>query len=778
MREDDQTSAFFVGLYHKLGPGISNVGPYQVLHEIAHGGQGVVYKGIDSRDNSFVAIKRPFQSSGNNHDKLLRGTKLVASLNHPNILPVSSIENQSGNVVIVTPWIDGTPVDVWSKQSSRTITEKIAVFVKICSAVSHAHFRGVIHRDLKPSNILIRENGTPCILDFGIAKSLSNVGNIAQNTSTLIAGDIGYLPPEVLNQTDPPADIRQDVYSLGVLLYLMLVGTHPLDGETASGSFSRVAAGGLFTSNIDRLLPGSLGPIIRKATSLDLNARYSTANELVEDIKDDQKGLPVRAIVHTKRYLLSTYLNRHKKSITVVMMSTITLFFGVQYLNQSTRIARDLRDSNSHTIGVLSELVEALGPTKELGPNANHSSILLYVSNRIENIGIDSDADLMLASASLHASMARSFLQIKRETLGIHHAQESYKIYHQLLGIDSEQTQLAGALVARLHNESLNSTEAESLSRYLIGDVDPEFVGLDKHLLNLAVSLIRQMRLSEARPYLDEFLMRAAGQSEDYAEGLEVSAIYYNNLDQPKLGLRDSKESERIRNSLFGPMDARTITAQLLQVKSLQMLGQFQSERMLLLEILPRIEQAFGSNDPRNFQATAHLAISEMELGHAKEALLRAEKGLAGSIEQTGVHSWLTTQFRFLVARALLKSDRPKEVVDLLEPEIERVNLMANNRVKARHLPRLWVAEAYNDLGMHSHARSTLEPAIVDLRNQLGSSHRLTLQFEYELIRTARETLPEEEFRSKLKALSLQYSEVFGLSHPYTILIINDSSAE
>ncbi len=769
MKIDDRTDAFFVELERAVMPKLTDVGPFRIQREVAHGGQGVVYKGRDRRDGTLVAIKRSYESGGMVYDRLMRGTELASTLDHPFILPITSVEVQSESVWIVTPWIDGKPADVWARSEERTTQAIIDVFIRICSAAAHAHFRGVIHRDLRPSNILIDEDGLPCILDFGIAKRVSALDGGLDTTHTALSGDIRYLPPEVFNRTCSAPDIRQDVYSLGVLLYAMLIGNHPLDGETPKERFARVSAGDLFRTDLDRRLPGSIGAIVRKATSVDLNARYATANELIEDIRADQRGMAVRAVSHTRRYLLSRFVKRNRTMIGVGAAAVLTVVVATGFFSRSARTERELRQANSQTLGVLTSFIDSIGPAKQLGPSMDSSAVLQLVDQRIRALEIGNDPELLMASAELHRSIAFGYIQIGRMDLGLSPAQESYRIYSMLNPQSDVTVQQSGATLARILIGTHHNREAETLTRSLVMDSPPAQIGLDEHLLNLSASLVRQQRMGEVRVYLDEYLSRHARETDEYARGLDVLVIYHNSLGEPGPALQAAREMHEIRRVLYGDADTRVLAAQLLQVKSLQMLGRFEDERAIVLAILPMIERAYGTTDPRYFRAIAHLTISETELGHGASALKRAEYLLAQSAGEFGEQSWNAAQCRFLVAHAMISLDRQREAIELLIPEVDRVLERMSERPRARQQPRYWIARAYNDLGDFDLARAMIEPALVDLQASLGMDHQQALRCEFEYVRATIGLDQEQARRDQLELLVDRFAASFGQDHPMTL---------
>ena len=166
--EDDQ---FYERLIAQSGDSeVGMCGPYKILHEIARGGQGTVYRAIDMQTNAFVALKKSYGVSDGLGARLSRGAELSRLLDHSYILPILETRFEQDSFWIVMPWVDGVSLDVWCTERGSGIDVKLAMFFRICDAIAHAHGRGVIHRDLRPANILVDSRGFPCVLDFGMAK--------------------------------------------------------------------------------------------------------------------------------------------------------------------------------------------------------------------------------------------------------------------------------------------------------------------------------------------------------------------------------------------------------------------------------------------------------------------------------------------------------------------------------------------------------------------------------------------------------------------------------
>ncbi|WP_372370395.1 protein kinase [Candidatus Uabimicrobium sp. HlEnr_7] len=204
----------------------SMLGKYKILRELGRGGMGVVYHAIDTSLNRECALK----VLSNNHnssaavERFFNEARAIAQINHPNIIKIHEIHTQPTHFFAME-YIPGQTLSVYLSTRRFKQNEKLQLFLNICDAISHAHSHKIIHRDLKPDNILIRENGIPVILDFGIAKDSKATSNLTQQGE--IMGTPRYIAPEIV--LEQPVDHRSDIYSLGVILYQMLTGRPPFD---------------------------------------------------------------------------------------------------------------------------------------------------------------------------------------------------------------------------------------------------------------------------------------------------------------------------------------------------------------------------------------------------------------------------------------------------------------------------------------------------------------------------------------------------------------------
>jgi serine/threonine protein kinase len=204
---------------------------YQFLEKLGQGGMGEVYKGRDTRSDTFVAIKQIHSTISNDDtviERFRREGQALTDLNHPNIVKMLDMIEQDGKHYLVTEYISGGDLATALKQRGKlSVEESLKMGLGLADALSRAHQLGIIHRDIKPANVLIAADGSPRLTDFGVAHMESE----ERLTGTGMAlGTLDYLPPEVANGL--AADARADVWAFGVLLYEMLTGQRPFRGST------------------------------------------------------------------------------------------------------------------------------------------------------------------------------------------------------------------------------------------------------------------------------------------------------------------------------------------------------------------------------------------------------------------------------------------------------------------------------------------------------------------------------------------------------------------
>ena len=264
-------------------------GRYEILEPIGFGGMAVVYKARCHRLNRLVAIKilKDELSKDEEFRNRFHGeSQAVAKLNHPNIMSVHDVSTHEGTDYIVMELIDGITLKQYmEKKGTLNWKETLHFSMQIAKALEHAHSQGIVHRDIKPHNVMVLKNGSAKVTDFGIARLMSQ-----SNTLTKEAlGSVHYISPE--QAKGGRVDNRSDLYSLGVVMYEMMTGRAPYDGDSpVAVAIQHINGGAAMPSTLNPNIPGGLEQIIMKCMATDPAQRYSSATALLYDLEELRKN--------------------------------------------------------------------------------------------------------------------------------------------------------------------------------------------------------------------------------------------------------------------------------------------------------------------------------------------------------------------------------------------------------------------------------------------------------------------------------------------------------
>lgn len=356
------------------------VGSYRILQQIGVGGMGEVYRAVrdDDQYQQQVALKlvRAGQDSSIVITRFKNERQILATLEHPNIARLlDGGTTEDGTPYFVMELIDGQPISDYCDAHRLSISDRLALFTQVCAAVQYAHQRLIIHRDLKPGNILVTSEGTPKLLDFGIAKIIG-LHAMAQSTeATLTAFRVltpGYASPEQIK--GQPMTTASDVYSLGVVLYELLAGHSPYrvtkrtaqevahavcddEPEKPSLSIHRVETAGdgipgprsceeLSASRnsspqkLQKQLSGDLDNIVLMALRKEPSRRYASIEQFSQDIRRHLEYVPVMARKDTLRYRASKFVTRHRVSVVASTAAVLALLSGLAIALHEAQVAR------------------------------------------------------------------------------------------------------------------------------------------------------------------------------------------------------------------------------------------------------------------------------------------------------------------------------------------------------------------------------------------------------------------------------------------------------
>jgi len=291
-------------------PSGARLGRFEIRERLGVGGMGEVYLARDLTLDRHVALKILPEDVAANERRMSRfvlEAKAASALNHPNILTIHEIGTEPGAHFIATEFIDGTTLRHHQRSNALTLTEAIEIAIQVASALATAHAAGIIHRDIKPENIMVRKDGIVKVLDFGLAKLTERwradevdddaaTKAMAQTEPGVVLGTTAYMSPEQARAQE--LDTRTDIWSLGVVLYEMVVGRTPFKSETASDTSAAILKSepAALSQQVAEV-PAELERIVKKALQKDREERYQVVKDLLLDLKSLKRELDLGTAV-------------------------------------------------------------------------------------------------------------------------------------------------------------------------------------------------------------------------------------------------------------------------------------------------------------------------------------------------------------------------------------------------------------------------------------------------------------------------------------------------
>ncbi len=603
----------------------SSIGPYRLVRMLGVGGMGEVWRaeqtapfhrtvalklikvGMDTR-----AVVARFESE----------RQALALMEHPNIAKVFDAgATPEGRPFFVMEYVPGLPITTYCDNHRLTIKQRLALFTQVCDGVQHAHQKAIIHRDLKPSNVLVGEfdhKPVPKIIDFGLAKA---TGPRLNETTiyTEVGGVVGtpdYMSPEQADSAERNIDTRTDVYSLGVILYELLVGALPFSSREMGGArtpamlqkmhaqepplpSSKLKSLGESSEEsaakrqeqpqaLRRHLRGELDWITMKALEKDRTRRYGSPSELAADINRYVKNEPVLAGQPSTMHRARKFVQRHRFGVSVAAaMAFLLISFAITMAVQARRTAKERDRANREAAAskrvaeFMTRMFKVSDPSEARGNAVTAREILDKASNEIET-GLADDPELQ---SRLLYTMGNTY-----QGLGLFRRAEflllrSLEVRRKVLGPQHPDTLASMNDLGEAIRWQGRDAEAEKLIREALNGRQ-QVLGPD-HPATLASMYTLGVLLSDNRPAESEKLLRAL---------LETQ--------------------RRIR----GASDDATLNAEVALALALEGQGRFSEAEKLYQDAGDGWRRLFGMEHPSTLRAYADLAICLDEDGRYPEA--------------------------------------------------------------------------------------------------------------------------------------------------------------
>jgi serine/threonine protein kinase len=644
------------------------IGPYRLLQVLGEGGMGEVWLAEQTTPIHRTVALKLIKAGMDTKAVVARfesERQALALMDHPSIARVFDAGSTAeGRPYFAMEYVPGIPITEYCDKHRLTIKERLELFMQVCGGVQHAHQKAIIHRDLKPSNVLVVEQdnkAVPKIIDFGLAKATAQrlTDKTMYTELGMMLGTPAYMSPEQADLREQNIDTRTDIYSLGVILYELLVGALPFEAKAlrgagmegilrvireqeppkpstkirSMGDVSEVSAKNRKEEprSFARHLRGELDWITMKALEKDRVRRYGSASEFGADISRYLRKEPVVAGPATAGYRIRKYAARHRIALgaaagLLVLLSGFVVTQAVELHRiklERDRATRE-RDRANRITDFMTGMFKVSNPSESRGNAITAREILDKASKDIDT-GLVKDPELQAQMMSVMGSVYDSLgLYPRAELL----QRQSLEIRKRVLGPEHPETLRSANLLANVMHDEGHYAEAEKLDRETL-DIQRRVLGPEHPLTlvamsNLANHVVLEGRYAEAETLSRETLdiqrrvlgpehPDTLGSMNNLADDLISEGRY---ADAEKL----YRETLDIRRRVLGPEHPDTLSSMNNSANVLYREGHYAEAEKLGREVLNVRRRVLGSEHPDTLQSMNNLAAVLTNEGHYAEA--------------------------------------------------------------------------------------------------------------------------------------------------------------
>jgi serine/threonine-protein kinase len=746
----------------QLSPG-DRLGPWQIDALVGRGGMGEVYRAhrADAQYEQEVAIKVLRAGRDTNHmlQRFRSERQILARLQHPNIATlIDGGVTEAGQPWLAMQYVDGRPITEWADAKGLGVRERLQTAVTVCEAVNVAHANLVVHRDLKPSNILVTDDGTLRLLDFGIAKVL--------DTDDPLTGDLLLLTPEHAAPEQfkgEPVTTATDVYALGVLLYQLLTGTRPFQftapaelmravceespvpPSVAASDASRLGKAGRPAPPVrPETIAGDLDAIVLMALRKEPERRYRTVGDLAADLRRFLGGFPVEARPDSFVYVASRFVRRNRAASGAAALAIVALLslVGVSLRSASRSREQAAAIARERDVAVqVSTFLEGLFKTTSPYLAGTERRDTMRLRDFLTEATAKVEAELSpqpLVQAQMLTVLGRAHLDMGLNRQGERILNRAVAIRRAQLGPDAMETASSERSLAHAIAASGNYAAAESILRRVEATLARDSIGHRddriRALSGLGSAIAQQGRYAQAETVYRRALRLAeqeydsqsselAGRISDVGTTLTFLARYA----EAETLLKQSLAIERVANGKDGPRIALPLNN---LASNLMRQGRAADAEPFMREALQLVDAALPDGHPFRASALANLGANltlQKRSAEGEDVLRRAldlqrrvhgDKHPALGGTMTNLASAIDDQGRHADALRIHREAAALWAA-ALGPKHPQVAFALNNQ-----------GVSLQKMGRHGEAVPLYQEAFAIRKASLGPAHPLTLNVQ------------------------------------------------
>jgi serine/threonine protein kinase/tetratricopeptide (TPR) repeat protein len=761
---ESSNAGVLVEVNEESEPAPQSVGTYSVRGIVGMGGMGAVFDATHTTTGRRAAVKliRAGMSTARARERFRLEAELLAKLSDPGIAQVydagvTEVTFADGarahRPFIALEFIDGVSIVEHAKRRNLTLRDRLRLIERVARSVHHAHQRGVIHRDLKPSNILVAADGTPKVVDFGIAR-LSD-GNPADTTdhdsltaTGQILGTVRYMSPEQAAGNSAKIDTRTDVYALGAILYELIARRPLIDVRTGSALDAAMHVLKSDPKPLESIvadLPADLGAIVHKSIEREPDHRYGSAQALADDLERFLRGHEVTARAPTTIERFARVVRRNKGLSIAIATAVLAIVIGAAIsvslaivAHRSSVAARQEAAAKAKALAeaqtafdYLTEILTSATPER-----AGRSAQVIDVATQAVAELRDRFKDQPLTLATVQVALGRTLLALGRSREALALLTDAWNARKQLLGEDDRATvdaELAHHEAAlRVGEGAEMSLNFERTSQWYLAHLGPEHRQTLRARTVLAEARSQFDRHDEAIEILQSNLAiyrRVYGADDEEAlRAAETLAFWLvARRGDANAGIELLAPVIETETRRHGERNARSLYPRLVQAIALQMVGRNDELIAMLQPRIPSFVEVYGEAHPDTALALRILAMGLRDAKRYDDALPMFQRAIASAVQTFGDHDGRTQASRVRLVEMYLDQGRTDEAERLMD-EVIRKEL------------HVGVAGGYFAITLTARARVLMarhqyDEALANLEGALGAAAPSTLPSAHSLPR-------------------------------------------